>query len=319
MGCMKGIIHGLLILFLLAVPVTAQAQFTYTTNGDAITIIPPGYTGSGGTVNIPPTINGLPVTSIDEEAFMPSLSRITSVTIPEGVTNIGELAFAGYDLQPNTSLASVTIPGSASLGDLVFWYCASLTNIVISNGVTSLGNDTFTDCTSLSSVVLPGSLTIIGAGVFADCTTLTNVTILGSVTSIGQSTFSDCPSLRSVYFNGNAPSADSTVFSSDNATTAYYLTGTSGWLAFSVNTGVPAVLWNTLIQTGDGSFGLRSNQFGFNITGTTNIPIVVEACTNLTSPVWTPLQSLTLTNGSFYFSEPFQTNTSGRFYRISSP
>ena len=64
---------------------------------------------------------------------------------------------------------------------------------------------------------------------------------------------------------------------------------------------------------------MQNNQFGFNITGTSNIPIVVEACTNLASPVWTALQSLTLTNGLFYFSEPLQTNGSGRYYRISSP
>ena len=63
---------------------------------------------------------------------------------------------------------------------------------------------------------------------------------------------------------------------------------------------------------------MRNNQFGFNITGTTNIPIVVEASTGLASPVWTPLQSLTLTNGSYYFSEPFQPGSSQRYYRISS-
>jgi hypothetical protein len=45
----------------------------------------------------------------------------------------------------------------------------------------------------------------------------------------------------------------------------------------------------------------------------------VEACTNLATPVWTPLQTLTLTNGSFYFTEPFQTNSAARYYRISSP
>jgi len=55
------------------------------------------------------------------------------------------------------------------------------------------------------------------------------------------------------------------------------------------------------------------------ITGTTNIPIVVEACTNLASPVWTPLQTVTLTNGLFYFSDPQWTNYSGRFYSIQMP
>jgi len=56
-----------------------------------------------------------------------------------------------------------------------------------------------------------------------------------------------------------------------------------------------------------------------NGISTANIPIMVEACTDLTTSVWTPLQILTLTNGLFYFSEPVQTNSSGRYYRIRSP
>ena len=72
------------------------------------------------------------------------------------------------------------------------------------------------------------------------------------------------------------------------------------------------------LQTTDGSFGLRSNQFGFNITGTANTPIVVEARTDFGN-AWVPLQSVSLTNGSFYFSDPQWTNYTNRFYRIRSP
>jgi hypothetical protein len=79
------------------------------------------------------------------------------------------------------------------------------------------------------------------------------------------------------------------------------------------------VLWNPLIQTGDGNFGVQNNQFGFDITGTAGIPIVVEACTNLANPVWTPLTNVTLTGGQFYFSEPLQSNASGRYYRVNLP
>ena len=81
----------------------------------------------------------------------------------------------------------------------------------------------------------------------------------------------------------------------------------------------PTVLWNPQTQTGDGSFGVQNNQFGFNITRTTNIPIVVEACTNLSNPTWIPLQSCTLTNGLFYFSDPQWTNYPGRFYHLNMP
>jgi hypothetical protein len=110
------------------------------------------------------------------------------------------------------------------------------------------------------------------------------------------------------------------VFFGDNYyTTVYYLPGTTGWATFDDDSGLgPAVLWNPQAQTGDGCFGVQTNQFGFNITGTTNIPIVIEACADLASSVWVPLQSCTLTNGSLYFCDPQWTNYPCRFYRISS-
>jgi hypothetical protein len=58
---------------------------------------------------------------------------------------------------------------------------------------------------------------------------------------------------------------------------------------------------------------VRSSQFGFEITGTSNIPIVVEACANPGSPVWIPRQSLTQTNGLFHISDPQWTNYRARF------
>ena len=79
------------------------------------------------------------------------------------------------------------------------------------------------------------------------------------------------------------------------------------------------MLWNPLIEASGAGFGVRSNRFGFNITGTTNIPIMVEACANLASPVWTALTNANLTNGLFYFSDPQWTNYPARYYRISSP
>jgi len=58
-----------LILLAAAVPVTAQqsGDFTYSSDGASITIT--RYTGNGGFVTIPGTIEGLPVTSIGEDAF----------------------------------------------------------------------------------------------------------------------------------------------------------------------------------------------------------------------------------------------------------
>jgi hypothetical protein len=133
---------------------------------------------------------------------------------------------------------------------------------------------------------------------------------------IGNDAFLGCFGLTSVCFTGSAPQTDPDLFNEDSVT-IYYLPGTSGWSNNFDN--LPTVLWNPVIQTSGAYFGVRSNQFGFNITGTSNIPIVVEACTNLASPVWTPLTNVNLTNGSFHFSDPQWTNYPARFYGIGFP
>jgi hypothetical protein len=78
-------------------------------------------------------------------------------------------------------------------------------------------------------------------------------------------------------------------------------------------------MWNPEIQTGDANFGARGGKFGFNITGTSGLSVIVEACSNLANPVWTPLKTMTLKNGHAYFSEPLSANSTGRFYGIGPP
>ena len=76
----------------LALSAQVQAQYSYTTNADD-TLTITNYTGPGGAVDVPATINGLPVTSIGYIAFY-DCTNLTSVTIPSSVTSIGEEAFA---------------------------------------------------------------------------------------------------------------------------------------------------------------------------------------------------------------------------------
>jgi hypothetical protein len=83
----------LLTFLLLVVPVAVRAQFTYTTNDDN-TITITGYTGSNGVVVIPDMTNGYPVTSIGSQAFV--YSKLTEVTIPDSVSDIGDEAFYGH-------------------------------------------------------------------------------------------------------------------------------------------------------------------------------------------------------------------------------
>jgi hypothetical protein len=188
----------------------------------------------------------------------------------------------------------------------------------------SIGNYAFQYCTSLTNIIIPGSVTNIGAGLFGWCTGLNSATFPENITSIAGYMFEYCTNLTGVFFYGNAPTnnVDLTVFIGDTNATVYYLPGTTNW--GSTLDGRPTVLWNPQAQTGDGSFGVQTNQFGFNITGSSNLVIVVEAATNLANPVWSPVSTNTLntfvgTNGTSYFSDPQWTNYPTRYYRLRSP
>ena len=147
---------------------------------------------------------------------------------------------------------------------------------------------------------------------------MVSVTIPGSVTNIADYAFSYCTSLASVYFDGNAPTADPTAFDGDNNVTGYYLPGTGGWASlFGGISTAPWFLPNPLILNYGPSFGVQTNTFGFIISWATNIFVVVEACTNLASPVWQPVATNTLTNGFSYFGDAKWKNNSSRFYRLS--
>ena len=230
-------------------------------------------------------------------------------TVPDSVTSIGDSAF--YQCR---SLTSVAIPNSVtSIGDCGVLKLTSLASVAIGNGVTSIGEDAFSACTSLASVTIGNSVTSIGESAFNGCDGLTSVTIPRASRPSGHSAFGNCYDLGSVYFEGNAPSLGSDVFLIDNNAIVYYLPGTTGW--GSTFGGLPTALWNPQPQ----SISVQGNKFGFTITGTPNIPIVVEASTDLQGASWTSLQSCTLTNGSIYFSDPQWTNYPTRYYRIRSP
>ena len=163
--------------------------------------------------------------------------EITSVSLPDGLTSIGDYAFSGC------SISTIIIPyGVTRIGSGAFSWCDFLGDILIPCTVTSIGyqafwlgdghsiNGTITYfyitaptleeyCNSsvnqlledfyysrrlviagqeLTEVVLPNSVTSIREYLFSDMQYLTSITIPNSVVNIGRSVFEDCHSLKSI-------------------------------------------------------------------------------------------------------------------------
>ena len=136
------------------------------------------------------------VTSIGDYSF--SGSHLQSVTIPDGVTSIGNAAF--YNC---TFLNSVTIPESVTfIGKNAFRNCKNLERLELPKNITFIGNYSFSGCKSLTSITIPDGITSIGDHAFSECTCLTSITIPDSVTSIGDLVFYKCRGLTSITFTG---------------------------------------------------------------------------------------------------------------------
>ena len=184
---------------------------------------------------IPSEYNNLPVTDICYEAFLDCI-EITSVVIPDSVTQLGGSVFKGC-----TSLKSVVLPNSLTvIGGEAFYGCTSLTSITIPKSVIGFGFSVFNDCTSLTDVyylgdiedwldiqfldalrnpmrygenwyfngellkeiTIPDSVSSIGVGALLGFDDVTSVTIPISVKSIGEFAFAYCGSLENIYYEG---------------------------------------------------------------------------------------------------------------------
>ena len=174
-------------------------------------------------------------TKIEDYAFY-SYGLVTSITIPSGVTSIGEEAFWYC-----SALETVTFGDNsqlASIGSSAFYFCLNLTSIEIPSSVTSIGEDAFYNCGDLEKVnitdidawamidfgnnnplydgvglYLNGELvtevtlttaTKITDRAFFGYDLLTSITIPSSVTSLGEYAFSGCSALETVSFEDNS-------------------------------------------------------------------------------------------------------------------
>ena len=200
------------------------------------------YNGTDTVVVIPSKINGVTVTTIGTDAFLGL--NITSVTIPDSVTEIGANAFAGC-----TNLTSVNYIGDWSkltiqsgnpavedaANEQLFDFKFILNNtavIVISykgtaadvtipscykgKPVTMIDHAAFHDNSAVTSVTIPDSVTSISDAAFYNCGNLETIHIPVSVTFIGSYAFDDCPNLMTVTYPGSKTQWDAITKGSNN-------------------------------------------------------------------------------------------------------
>lgn len=153
-------------------------------------------TATANKIIFPSEYEGKPVTSIGNSAFRDS--GLTSITIPDSVTSIGDSAFEGC-----SSLTSVIIPDSVtSIGSSAFYGCSNLTSITIPDSVTSIGYAAFYNCKGLTNLTIGNGVENIDDYTFFGCSNLTSVTIGNGVTSINTQAFTLCKKLTEINYNG---------------------------------------------------------------------------------------------------------------------
>lgn len=138
--------------------VNPASDFAYTTENGEVTIT--DYTGTREHVLIPSEIGGFPVTALADKAFYEK--HVTTVVVPDSVTEIGDLCFSG-----DNYLVSLTLP----------------------DGLAELSYGALESCYSLMDFELPKGLKTIGAGALQAIFYLTHLTIPAGVTDIEQMNF----------------------------------------------------------------------------------------------------------------------------------
>jgi len=205
----------------------------------------------------------------------------------------------------------------STIGSDAFAYCSRLGSLTIPGNVHAITTLALADCSGVTNIVLLSGVTSLGSFAIANCSNLTTVVIPDTLRSIDIYAFQNCPNLKALFFRGDAPSVPQTAFSGTMNAIAFYLPGKAGWAG--TFGGGPTALWLPVVRTQDWNFGVRSNEFGFNVSWANGQTAVVEASSDLAGAAWVPISTNVLSGDSLYVRDLFWTNISQRLYRIRSP
>ena len=129
------------------------------------------------------------MTVIPEHLFHKN-STLTSVEIPDTVTEISRYAFA------QTGLENIELPSSVTTLQYEIFSGGNLLQISIPDSVTGMGNAIFQNCSKLQKVKLPKARYNISDYTFAGCTSLEEIQLPKTVTTIWPHAFDGCSSFK---------------------------------------------------------------------------------------------------------------------------
>ena len=133
---------------------------------------------------------------------------LSTVTLSEGVTTIGENAFRG-----NPHLTSLTLPDTVTtIEEGAFERCSALRTITLPKGLTTINDFAFSHCAHLTEITLPDSITHLGICLFNECKELTSVHLPEGLTELPHGTFEGCPKVLPLTLPQGMTTIDSRAF-----------------------------------------------------------------------------------------------------------
>lgn len=197
---------------------------------------------------------------------------ITSITIPDGTSKIGEYAFAGFTT--NTNLTSITIPDSVTaIDNYAFFDSTKLQSITIPDSVTTIGTSAFQNCTGIrGTFTLPSGITTINPNTLKNCSNITSITIPDDVTLIGNAAFSGCNSLTSITIPNSVITIDGSAFQGCNSLTSITIPDSVTFIGMYCFSGCSSLTYMTIKATTPPTL---QNVNAFN--NTNDCPIYVPA------------------------------------------